>query len=57
METYGQVDARGRETGANEDAWLVHYNTERPHQGYRNRGRRPIETIELFLSQDVRNVS
>jgi transposase InsO family protein len=39
------------------DAWLVHYNTERPHQGYRNRGRRPIETIELFLSRDVRNES
>jgi transposase InsO family protein len=39
------------------DAWLVHYNTERPHQGYRNRGRRPIETIELFLSQSVRNES
>jgi transposase InsO family protein len=27
------------------DAWLVHYNTERPHQGYRNLGRRPIDTI------------
>ncbi len=39
------------------DAWLVHYNTERPHQGYRNRGRRPIETIELFLSHGVRNES
>lgn len=39
------------------DAWLVHYNTERPHQGYRNQGRRPIETIELFLSQGVRNES
>ena len=39
------------------DAWLVHYNTERPHQGYRNRGRRPIETIELFLSRGVRNES
>jgi transposase InsO family protein len=39
------------------DAWLVHYNTERPHQGYRNQGRRPIETIQLFLSQDVRNES
>jgi transposase InsO family protein len=33
------------------DAWLVHYNTERPHQGYRNMGRRPIETIELFTAQ------
>jgi transposase InsO family protein len=39
------------------DAWLVHYNTERPHQGYRNQGRRPIETIELFLAQGVRNES
>jgi hypothetical protein len=27
------------------DAWLVHYNTERPHLGYRNMGRRPIETV------------
>jgi transposase InsO family protein len=39
------------------DAWLLHYNTERPHQGYRNMGRRPIDTITLFLSNDVRNVS
>jgi len=39
------------------DAWLVHYNTERPHQGYRNRGRRPIETIDQFLSTNVRNES
>jgi transposase InsO family protein len=39
------------------DAWLVHYNTERPHQGYRNRGHRPIETIDLFLSTNVRNES
>jgi len=31
------------------DAWLVTYNTERPHQGYRNMGRRPIETIMLYL--------
>lgn len=36
------------------DKWLVHYNTERPHQGYRNMGRRPIETIDLFLSKNVR---
>lgn len=35
------------------DTWLSHYNTERPHQGYRNMGRRPIETVELFL-QPVR---
>lgn len=29
------------------DAWLHHYNHERPHRGYRNMGRRPIETLEL----------
>ena len=34
------------------DAWLVHYNTERPHLGYRNQGRRPLETIKLFVSQE-----
>ena len=27
------------------DAWLVEYNTQRPHQGYRNRGRRPLDVI------------
>jgi transposase InsO family protein len=36
------------------DRWLVHYNTERPHQGYRNMGRRPIETIVLFCSKSAR---
>ncbi len=33
------------------DAWLKEYNTERPHQGYRNMGRRPIETIKLYLKE------
>jgi len=37
------------ELQANLDVWLVHYNTERPHQGYRNMGRRPIDTINEFL--------
>ncbi|RWR04677.1 helix-turn-helix domain-containing protein [Paenirhodobacter populi] len=32
------------------DAWLVHYNTERPHLGYRNMGRRPVETVMSFVS-------
>jgi transposase-like protein len=27
------------------DKWLIHYNTERPHRGYRNRGKRPYDTI------------
>ena len=45
---YETVDA----LQADLDAWLVHYNTERPHLGYRNMGRRPIETINAFVSQE-----
>ena len=29
------------------DEWLHTYNYERPHRGYRNQGRRPIETFEM----------
>lgn len=32
------------------DQWLDHYNYHRPHQGYRNNGRRPIETFKLGLN-------
>jgi hypothetical protein len=32
------------------DAWLAHYNTERPHLGYRNRGKRPLDTVNAYLS-------
>jgi len=32
------------------DIWLHEYTYERPHLGYRNQGRRPWETIELYLS-------
>jgi transposase InsO family protein len=35
------------------DEWLYYYNHERPHQGYPNIGRRPIERIDGYL-QDVR---
>lgn len=31
------------------DKWLKFYNTERPHQGYRNMGRKPIETINNYI--------
>ena len=35
------------------DPWLHEYNTERPHRGYRNLGRRPIDTVRPFTtSQD-----
>jgi transposase InsO family protein len=30
----------------NLDLWLAYYNNQRPHQGYRNMGRRPMETIQ-----------
>lgn len=33
------------------DAWLRSYNYQRPHQGYRNMGRRPMDTINLFLEE------
>jgi transposase InsO family protein len=36
------------------DAWLFHYNRERPHLGYRNQGRRPWETVERFVGQTAR---
>lgn len=35
------------------DAWLVYYNTERPHLGYRNQGRRPFEAVQLYLSNGL----
>ncbi len=35
------------ELQADLDKWLDYYNNERPHRGYRNMGRRPIETIEM----------
>lgn len=28
------------------DAWLQYYNYERPHQGYRNLGKRPYDTLK-----------
>ena len=30
------------------DAWLEHYNFERPHQGYPNLGKRPADTVMPF---------
>jgi hypothetical protein len=31
------------------DGGLADYNQERPHLGYRNRGRRPIDTVNDYL--------
>lgn len=35
------------------DKWLKFYNTERPHQGYRNMGRKPIETIMRTVRKET----
>ena len=45
---YDTVDA----LQADLDTWLHHYNTERPHLGYRNMGRRPVETVMQFVNQE-----
>lgn len=39
------------------DNWLLHYNTERPHLGYRNMGKRPIDTINEFVTMSDMKVS
>ena len=45
-EFYDSVEALQQDLNAG----LRHYNTERPHLRYRNQGRRPIETINQFVS-------
>ena len=34
------------------DEWLNFYNCERPHQGYRNMGKRPIDTVMEFVKTE-----
>lgn len=34
------------------DKWLRYYNYERPHQGYRNLGKRPFDTLKLTKKAD-----
>ncbi len=41
---YETVDA----LEADLDTWLSYNNVERSHQGYRNMGRRPIDTINEY---------
>jgi transposase InsO family protein len=33
------------------DIWMDHYNYERPHRGYRNLGKRPIDTVLSFTKK------
>ena len=37
------------------DQWLTYYNRERPHQGYRNRGKRPYDTVTDYLQSRLAN--
>ena len=37
------------------DGWLHHYNHERPHRGYRKRGKRPVDTVQEYI-KSVRKV-
>ena len=39
------------------DKWLKFYNQERPHQGYRNLGRRPIDTVQKFVKLSAKKPS
>ena len=39
----------GEARQADLDEWFVHYNTERPHLGYRNQGRISWQTVKQFL--------
>lgn len=45
---YGSVAALQKDL----DMWLTFYNEERPHQGYRNRGKRPLDTVKEFIQTD-----
>ena len=39
------------------DKYLRFYNTERPHQGYRNMGKRPVDTVEAFVKSSGKKAS
>ena len=49
---YGSVEELQKDL----DQWLQYYNYERPHRGYRNMGRRPIETVEQAKSIKEQNM-
>ena len=48
---YGQMD----QPQTDFDEWLIYYNTEQPPQGYRNQGRRIIETLNEYLEGHSRD--
>ena len=34
------------------DEWLQLYNSQRTHRGYRNRGKRPLDTVNEYLKSE-----
>lgn len=46
---YGSVEG----LAGNFDEWLGHGNTKLPRLGHRNQARRPLETVNLFVSQEA----
>jgi len=50
---YASVKALQRDL----DRWLKFYNQERPHQGYRNLGKRPIDTVLGFVKLSAKKPS
>jgi len=38
------------------DKWLKYYNFKRPHQGYRNMGKRPFDTVKKFITPTRKKV-
>lgn len=47
VKVYGSIKALQDDL----DIWLKHYNEERPHRGYRNMGKSPMDTVLLYLLQ------
>ncbi|MBI2178287.1 MAG: transposase family protein, partial [Candidatus Tectomicrobia bacterium] len=39
------------------DKYPRFYNTERPHQGYRDMGKRPVDTVEAFVQSSGKEAS
>ena len=40
--------ARLKELQKDPDSWIKYYNQDRLHLGYRNMGKKPLETIQEF---------
>jgi transposase InsO family protein len=59
LDEFFRVELRKRDFNTLEDLelalqeWICYYNLERPHQGYRNKGRTPYQTIEKAIETEL----